>query len=157
MRRLLHCPLAALLLFVGAMHFVQPRFFVPLMPPWLPLHAELVALSGAVEIVAGLALLVPRWRSFGGWLAFATLLAVWPANWHHALSGGLADPGLPVAMASAVVAWLRLPLQLPLLWWAWVIAREPRASAGTSCSRRARPSGIETDASTLAGRVVPSG
>lgn len=131
MRRFGHVPLGALFLFVGTMHFVQPRFFWPLMPPWLPWHHELVAISGVVELVVGVMLLVPAWRAWGGWLAIATLLAVWPANWHHALSGGLSHPDLPAEMASATIAWVRLPLQLPLLWWAWTFAR----------ARRSQPSG----------------
>jgi uncharacterized membrane protein len=123
MRRFAPVPLAALFLFVGTMHFVRPAFFLPLMPGWLPAHAELVALSGLAELVTGVLLLVPAWRVLGGWLAFATLLAVWPANWHHALSGGISHPDLPRAMADATVAWVRLPMQIPLLWWAWWVAR----------------------------------
>jgi uncharacterized membrane protein len=123
MRQVSHLPLVALFLFVGVMHFARPEFFLPLMPRWLPRHAELVALSGVAELVTAVALVVPAWRSLGGWLAFATLLAVWPANWHHALSGGIAHPDLPPAMADATLAWVRLPLQLPLLWWSWSIAR----------------------------------
>ena len=37
----------------GVAHFVNPDFYLRLMPPWLPWHEELVLLSGVCEIVAG--------------------------------------------------------------------------------------------------------
>lgn len=129
-RRIEHLPLIALFGAVGVLHFARPQFFLPLMPTWLPWHPELVALSGVAELTTALALAVPAWRRWGGWLAFATLLAVWPANWHHALSGGISHPDLPPAMANTAVAWARLPLQLPLLWWAWTIARRRTSALG---------------------------
>ncbi len=45
------------LLFVaaGANHLLNPDFYVRMMPPWLPAHGELVALSGVLEILGGLA------------------------------------------------------------------------------------------------------
>lgn len=103
------------------------------MPPWVPWHELMVAASGVAELTAAALLLPERTRSWGGWLAFLTLLAVWPANWHHALAGGIHDPALPPEMASPVVAWIRLPLQIPLLWWAWTIARrQPSGSVDGS-------------------------
>jgi uncharacterized membrane protein len=82
--------------------------------------------SGVVEIAAAGLLAVPRTRRLGGWIALATLLAVYPANIQAALDGGMRhlDPPLD----SAAAAWLRLPFQLPLLWLAWRVAR-PRAGA----------------------------
>jgi uncharacterized membrane protein len=41
---------------------------------------------------------------------------VFPANLKMALDAGLPRRGLP--LASALVAWLRLPLQVPLILWA---------------------------------------
>jgi len=143
MRDLGHIPLAALMLGVGVLHFTKAEFFLPLMPPALPWHGQLVALSGAVELTCAVMLLVPAWRTWGAWLTFATLLAVWPANWHHALAGGIAHPDLPVEMANAWVAWVRLPLQLPLLWWAWTIARREQPGAQPSGSVLGMPVGSQ--------------
>jgi hypothetical protein len=48
--------LALLMLFAGVMHFVSPGFFLKIMPPYLPLHLELVYLSGVFEVGLGICL-----------------------------------------------------------------------------------------------------
>lgn len=118
--------LALFMMGAGLAHFVNPAFFVALVPPFLPWPEALVYASGVAEIGFGLMLLVPRTRRLGAWGIIATLLAVYPANIHHAVSGGLHGPGLPPAMGNAAVAWARLPFQLVFLYWAWIFARRPR-------------------------------
>ena len=103
------------LLFVaaGANHFRDPDFYVPMMPPYLPWHRELVYLSGACEIVLGGLLLVPRYSPYAAWGLIALLVAVFPANLHMALHPAdfpkLSETGL----------WLRLPAQGVLIAWAY--------------------------------------
>jgi uncharacterized membrane protein len=74
--------------FAGVMHFVIPRTYERIMPPWLPAHRELVYASGVAEIAGGAALMhpSPRVRRLGGLFEVATLLAVFPANLHMALN-----------------------------------------------------------------------
>ena len=43
--------------YVGIRHFIDPDFFLAIMPDYLPLHLELVYLSGLAEIILGLLLL----------------------------------------------------------------------------------------------------
>ena len=106
----------------GISHFVKPDFYDAIVPRWLPGKARTwTYASGAVEL-ACVALLVPRrTRRIGGWLTFATVLGVWPANWQAAFDGGMPQASPP--MNTAAAAWLRLPLQLPMLWNALRIAR----------------------------------
>jgi uncharacterized membrane protein len=49
---------------------------------------------------------------------------VFPANVQMALDGGVVGQNFP--LGSPVVAWLRLPLQVPLVWWALVHTRPLR-------------------------------
>jgi len=72
--------LALLMLFAGVMHFVRPGFFLKIMPPYLPLHLELVYMSGVFEIGLGICLLIPRFSRFAAWGIIALLIAVFPAN-----------------------------------------------------------------------------
>lgn len=69
----------------GILHFVKPRIYEAIMPPWLPRHRELVYLSGVAEIAGGAGLMVPAVRRPAGWWLIATLVAVFPANLHMAL------------------------------------------------------------------------
>jgi len=102
---------AALFLASGVLHLVNPAAFVWLMPPWLPLQTELIVISGVMELAAAIGLILKqRWAPL---LTVLTLLAVWPANWWFAIDSLTSNPEI------ALIAWLRLPLQLPLLWWAW--------------------------------------
>ena len=102
------------LVFVGAgvVHFVKPRLFVPIVPPFLPAPLVLVYLSGAAEILGGLGVLVPGLRVWAGWWLIALLVAVFPANIYMALE--------PAKFGIAPVwLWLRLPLQFVLIAWVW--------------------------------------
>lgn len=95
------------------MHFITPDFYVQIMPPYLPLHRELVYVSGFFEITFGLLLLVPRFSRFAAWGIVALLIAVFPANiyvYQHQ----------EILPAPPLIHLLRLPLQgLFLLWAYW--------------------------------------
>jgi uncharacterized membrane protein len=109
----------------GALHFIRPEWYEAIMPDYLPAHRELVYASGVAEAAGGLAVLHPRTRRFGGRLLVATLLAVYPANIHMALNPD-DYPDIPQA-----ALWARLPLQLPLIVWAWKVSRQGAAEAET--------------------------
>lgn len=81
------------------------------MPPWLAFQTELIIVSGIAELVAVVGLLLKlRWAPV---FTALVLLGVWPANWWFAIDSlGSGDVWL------AVAAWLRLPLQIPLIIWA---------------------------------------
>ncbi len=116
--------LAALLIGAGTLHFVIPRSYQRIVPRFLGHAPLLVAVSGVAELMAGVLVAVPRTRRIGAGLAFALFLGVWPANVQMALDGGLPGTGFPGG--SALIAWLRVPLQIPLLIWAWRLARPTR-------------------------------
>ena len=108
--------LALLFVLAGVWHFVHPATYLAIMPPQLPQPQALVYASGFFEILGGLGLLWPRTRRLAGWGLLALLVAVFPANVYMALvHARLGIPGW--------VAWGRLPLQLPLLWWVWRASR----------------------------------
>lgn len=97
----------------GTMHFVNPAFFLKIMPPYFPLHKELVLLSGVAEVLLGILLLVPQTSRKAAWGIVALLIAVFPANLYVYQHQDI----LP---ASPVIHFLRLPLQgLFILWAYW--------------------------------------
>jgi uncharacterized membrane protein len=120
--------LAAFLVAAGVMHFVDPWFFVQIMPPYLPWHWELVYVSGAIEIVLGVLLLVPATQRRAAWGAIALFVAVFPANLHMAMANVQFDPLPASGQPSQAAAWLRLPLQLVLIAWAYWYTRDDRRS-----------------------------
>lgn len=107
--------LALLMVVAGALHFRAPKVYQRMMPPWIPAHRELVAISGVFEILGGLGLLLPATRSLAAWGLVALFVAVFPANLHMALNG----IGLGKKPPPAWLLWARLPLQGVLIAWAW--------------------------------------
>ena len=89
------------------------------MPPYLPFHRELVYLSGACEVLGGLGLFPERTRSAAGIFLVLLLIAVLPANVQMLLDArNTGEPSWWLALL-----WLRLPLQLVLMAWAWKVSR----------------------------------
>ena len=115
--------LAAFFIVGGVMHFVAPAAYAGIMPAWLPWHAELVLISGVCEIAGGLGLLLPGTRRAAGWGLILLSLAVLPANAQMLLNYHAAQAPL---WQQALLA-LRLPLQLPLIWWIWRVTQPRRA------------------------------
>ena len=114
--------LGALFATAGALHFYVPGFYERIMPSYLPLHRELVYLSGALEILGGLGMLTERTRPAAGIGLILLLLAVWPANLQMLLDArATQQPSWWVALL-----WARMPLQVVLIWWVWRASR-PRA------------------------------
>ncbi len=104
--------LAVLLLFAGVLHLIKPGFFLKIMPPYLPLHLELVYLSGFIEISLGICLLIPRFSRVAAWGIIALLIAVFPANiyvYQHQ----------EIVPASPTAHLIRLLFQGVLIWMAY--------------------------------------
>ena len=85
LRLILKCVFAVFFVVAGINHFVNPAFFLKIMPPYLPWHLPLVYISGVLEIVLGGLLLWPSWSRLAAWGLIALLIAVFPANLHMAL------------------------------------------------------------------------
>lgn len=101
----------------GVLHFVAPAPYRGIVPSPLRDHAAgVVALSGACELVCAALLALPRTRRLGAVATATLLVAVFPANVQMALDSGHA--GAPLPSVGTVIAWLRLPLQAPLVLWA---------------------------------------
>lgn len=110
--------MVALYVAAGIYHFVNPRFYQKIMPTYLPWHIPLIYISGVCEIAFALLLLPESTRPMAAWLVIALLVAIFPANvqmavnwWHKQ------HPKL-------WIAFLRLPLQLVLIYWAWIYTKK---------------------------------
>ncbi len=96
-------------------HFVFVDFLVMSMPTYLPLHRELVYLTGVFELLGAIGILIPYTRVYSAYSLIALCVAVFPANIHMAINAHLYSE-IPAAFL-----YLRLPLQAVLIgyiWWA---------------------------------------
>jgi uncharacterized membrane protein len=115
--------LAAFFLATGVNHFRSPRFYEAIVPPPLDERKrEINVVSGAAEIVGGLAVLHPASRRFGRWWLLVLLAAVFPANVHMAVNPEQIR-GLDLKKVPRWALWARLPLQPLAMLWVWRATR----------------------------------
>ena len=105
--------LALIFVAAGINHFLNPAFYLKIMPPILPFHLFLVYLSGVFEMIFGGLLLVPRFSRSAAWALIALLIAVFPANIYMAMNAQI------FSQYSETALFLRLPLQFVLIGWAF--------------------------------------
>ncbi len=119
-RRRLRAVLASIMVGIGVLHFLMPGPFVQIVPARLPAPLVLVLVSGFVEVLGGVGLLVPRVRRAASFGLVLLYLAVFPANINMALHPEISAPyGLP-----GWSLWARLPLQAVFIAWALWVGRE---------------------------------
>jgi uncharacterized membrane protein len=93
----------------GVVHLVHPATFTRIVPTFLPAKTALVYVSGVAELVCAAGL----WRRdrWAGIAAAGLLLVIWPANLQMAINAQRGD-----VLVTKVEDWIRLPLQIPLIW-----------------------------------------
>ena len=109
------CLLGVGFIFAGSMHFIQPHFYMRMMPPPLDQYAALlVNVSGVCEILGGIGVFIPATRRAAGIGLLALLIAVFPANIYMAVRWDLfTDIGPRTALL------IRLPIQAVIVAWVW--------------------------------------
>ena len=105
--------MAVLYIVAGMLHFLKPKMYLRIMPPWIPAPALMVFLSGVAEVVLGVALLFPATQALAAWGIILLLVAVFPANIYMFKKGGAT-----FRMSDRMLFW-RLPIQLLLILWAY--------------------------------------
>jgi uncharacterized membrane protein len=106
--------MASLYIIAGLNHFRVPRLYIKMIPPALPAPKLLNIISGLAEILFGILLCIPITTTIGAWGIILLLVAIFPAN-VYMYTHEKAALGLPKWMRL-----LRLPLQLALIYWAWL-------------------------------------
>jgi uncharacterized membrane protein len=104
----------------GVNHFLNPAFYLDMMPPYIPAHGAAVAFSGVVEVMLGTLVLWRPTRRPAAWTIIAMLVAFLPVHVHMLVNSQL-FPEVPV-----IFLWLRFPMQLVLGGWAyWYTLADP--------------------------------
>ncbi len=88
------------------------------MPLWLPWHRALVYISGMLEGLYGVMLVLPATTRIAALLIISLLIAVFPANIQMAVN--YYEEGNP----NLWVAITRLPLQFVLIYWAYLYTKK---------------------------------
>lgn len=111
--------MCAMLLFTGTSHFYLSEGMVLMMPDFLPVKLELVYLTGLIEILLGLGLLIERTRKLSSLLLILFLIAILPANIVAAIKH-VNIQAADFTGPSLAYLWFRIPLQLLFIGWVYV-------------------------------------
>src|SRR6187431_1084270 len=103
--------MACMLLFTAMGHFLFSKGMVAMIPDFLPYKSQIVFLTGILEILFALGLLLPNQQYLTAWLLIGFFVLILPANIKAAFehinyqTGTFDGPGL-------TYLWLRIPMQL---------------------------------------------
>jgi uncharacterized membrane protein len=100
----------------GCNHFLSTAVYYVIMPKWLPAPGFLIYFSGILEIVLGILLLIKKTRKLAALLIILMLVAFLPA---HIYMIQITPFMLGKISVTPLIAWVRLPLQLLFIGWAW--------------------------------------
>jgi len=105
----------------GALHFAFPKPYDGIIPGYVPGPARFwTYASGILEWACAVGVATPRTRRTAATATAALFVAVFPANIEMAVHAH---------GAGRWVAYARLPLQIPLVLWAWQVRRASAARA----------------------------
>lgn len=113
--------MAVMLVFTSIAHFAFTKGMSMMLPEFVPYKTEMVYLTGVIEIVAAVGLLVPSVRVPVAWFLIAFFILLLPANIYAAVKhvdyekATFAGNGLRYL-------WFRIPLQIFFIAWTYISA-----------------------------------
>jgi len=109
---------AAFMIFGGVQHFLNPDFYIPFVPSFLPLTTAIIYASGILEILFGIMLIIPKYSKQGALGILLLMLIFLPIHVWDVFS---ATP----AIGSQKAALIRLPIQFLFIAIAWALMNRP--------------------------------
>lgn len=103
--------LAIMFVFTGIAHFNRMKHdLARMIPPYFPKPLLIVYITGVLEFLGAVGLLLPQFRRLAGVCLALMLVGLFVANVHAALKGVMLR-GKP-----ATALWLRTPMQIFFIW-----------------------------------------
>ncbi len=117
-----HClrlAMSVMMLLAAAGHFMFPEGMALMIPEFIPYKAELVYITGILEILFAIGLLLPKYYTTTGIVLIIFFILILPANIHAAMQG------LDYQKASfdgpdMRYLWFRIPLQIIFIVWTYI-------------------------------------
>lgn len=113
--------MCAMLCFTAVAHFVFTKGMAMMIPPQIPFKTELIYITGVIEIVLGIGLLIPDLTIYAAWSTIFFMIFLLPANIYAATKhidyqkGNFDGKGI-------TYLWFRVPLQLLFIVWVYLSA-----------------------------------
>ncbi|MGB5172196.1 DoxX family protein [Eudoraea sp.] len=103
---------AIFMIYAGVQHLLNPDFYLPFVPSFMPFTMAIIYTSGIIEILLGIMLLIPKYARQGAMGIMLLMLIFLPIHVWDVFS---ATP----AIGSHQAALIRLPVQFLLIGLAW--------------------------------------
>ena len=100
---------------MGLKHIFDPNYFYPMMPSFLPYKKSLIYISGCIEIILGVLLLIEDYRLYASMGLIVLLVLVFPSNIYIVINEE-SRKKLKITLLFSIV---RLFAQIPLIYLAY--------------------------------------
>ena len=115
--------LAVFFIFTGIGHFIMPNEMAQMLPPSIPRRVDIISLTGILEILGAIGILIPKMISLASIALILFLIGVLPANIYAAIMsvkfGG--------HQFGPIYLLVRIPFQVFLIWWAYYFGIRTRS------------------------------
>ena len=113
--------MAVMLLFTAIGHFAFTKGMTMMLPDFIPFKTEVIYLTGVIEIIAAVGLLIPSLRVWTGWALILFFILLLPGNIkasidHINYQKASFDGNGPAYL------WFRIPLQILFIVWTYLSA-----------------------------------
>lgn len=110
---------AGFFVFAGLNHFINPQFYYPLIPDYLPFHGFLNISSGVLEIIFGIGLLFAATRRWSAYGIIALMILFVPSHIYFSMEGACFEGSICIPVWAS---WMRLIVIQPLIiYGAWIV------------------------------------
>jgi uncharacterized membrane protein len=111
--------LSVMLLFTAIGHFAFTKGMTMMIPDFIPFKKEIVYITGIIEIVAAICLLIPSVQVATGWFLILFFVLLLPANINAAIQRIDYQKGTTNGSGPAYL-WFRIPLQILFIIWVYL-------------------------------------
>lgn len=117
--------MSSMLIFTGLAHFAFAEGMAAMLPDIVPFRIEIIYLTGVMEVMGAIGLLIAKYSKLAGVLLIVFLVAVLPANIYAALNHIDPTTGVPDGPGPKYL-FFRIPLQMFFIGWIYTSAvRKP--------------------------------
>lgn len=111
--------MCAMLCFTAIGHFTFTKGMSLMIPDFIPFKTEVVYLTGILEVVLGVCLLVPGCGTYAGWILIIVFILILPANIKASIDKLDFQKGTFEGNGISYL-WFRIPLQLLFIAWIYL-------------------------------------
>lgn len=111
--------MSAMLFFTAVGHFAFTKGMTLMIPSIVPLKTEIVYLTGVLEIILGIGLIIPGFRGYAAWVLIIFFILLLPANINAAVKHIDYQKGT-FDGSGVTYLWFRVPLQILFILWTYL-------------------------------------